>query len=68
MKTKYKIYSGRDSEFPLPKNVTKDISGAINDIPIESVDQKIACININFPHFSNSKVLSEYPYSQKETY
>ena len=36
MKTKYQIYSGRDSEFPLPKNVTKDISGAINDIPIES--------------------------------
>lgn len=38
MKTKYKIYPGGDSELPLPKNVTKDISGAINDIPIESVD------------------------------
>ena len=38
MKTKYKIYSGRDSEFPLPKNVTKDITGAISYIPIESTD------------------------------
>ena len=33
MKTKYRTYSWRDSEFPLPKNVTKDIIGAISDIP-----------------------------------